>query len=192
MLPSTNPIPDWDFSGVLPPINEDEEPSSPYEVSLRDVVTRFGDTETRRRLLTGLLDFRAELHNAGLEQGFQWIDGSFAENIEEIDDRPPRDIDVVTFFSIPNNHTQLTLLQGFPNLFDHQEVKDTHNVDSYFVPVNQTRPESLVGWAVYWSSLWSHRRGDFLWKGYLQVDLASDGDTEARTELERFDGMGGQ
>ena len=83
-------------------------------------------------------------------------------------------------------------MQAFPSLFDRDVVKDVYEIDSYFVPLNQTRPENLVGWSVYWTSRWSHRREDFLWKGYLQVDLASGGDTEARTELERFDGTGGQ
>ena len=192
MLPSANPIPDWDFSGVIPPIDDDEEPSSPYEVSLRDVVMRFGDTDERRRLLRGLLDFRAELHNAGLVRGFQWIDGSFVENIEDVEGRSPRDVDVVTFLYVPNPYTQESFIQAFPSLFDHNGVKDIYEIDSYFVPLNQTRPENIVDWSVYWNSRWSHRRGDFLWKGYLQIDLASDGDTEARTELERFDGMGGQ
>ena len=82
MLSNISPIPDWDSSGVIP-ANIYGKPASPYGVSLSDMVARFGGTESRQRLLTGLLDFRAELHNAGLVRGFQWIDGSFMENVEE-------------------------------------------------------------------------------------------------------------
>ena len=185
MLPSINPIPDWDVSGFLP-ANDQGQPTSPYEASLSDVVTRFGDTEARRRLFIGLLDFRSELHKAGLAQGFQWIDGSFVENIEDIEDRSPRDIDVVTFFHIPYNHTQETLLQQFPNVFHRQKVKDTHKIDSYFVTLNQVTSARLISRSIYWNSLWSHNR-DNVWKGYLQLDLAHHEDTEARTKLERLD-----
>lgn len=188
MLPTVRPIPEWDISGVLPASYEGD-PVSPYEVSLLDVVVRFGDTEVRRRLLSGLLDFRAELHNAGLEQGFQWINGSFVENIEDIEGRSPRDIDVVTFCYIPGTHTQVSLFQENPDTFDKQRVQDTHHVDAYIVFLNQVSPERLISRSSYWNSLFSHDRLN-LWKGYVQVDLASDRDTEARTELERLDGMG--
>ena len=190
MLPNLNPIPDWDVSGVLPASHEGD-PSSPYEVSLLDMVGRFSVSETRRQLLTGLLNFRAELHSAGLEQGFQWIDGSFVEHIEEVDDRPPRDIDVVTFFYIPNNHTQETIARQFPDIFNHGGIKDTHKIDSYFVPLNQISPERLIGRSMYWNSLWSHNRDNHR-KGYLQVGLERHEDAEARAELERLDGIGEQ
>lgn len=185
ILPNISRIPDWDASGILPASYEGE-PASPYEVSLIDLVTRLGDTGARRRLLVGLLDFRAELHDAGLAQGFQWIDGSFAENIEEVENRPPRDIDVVTFSHIPENYTQETLMRQFPDVFNHQAIKDTFKIDSHFVFLNQVSSERLIRLSMYWNNLWSHRRGDFLWKGYLQVDLAGGQDFEARVELERL------
>lgn len=143
-------------------------------------------------MLKGLLDFRAKLHDASLVRGFQWIDGSFVENAEETRERPPDDIDVVTFFRIPVNHSQETLARTFPELFDHWAVKNMHGIDSYYVPINQTTPESLVNQSVYWNGLWSHRKKDFLWKGYLQVSLESGQDTDALAELERLDGIGRQ
>ncbi len=190
MLPNLIPIPNWDVSGVLPASYEGE-PASPYAVSLLDIVQRFSVSEERRRLLMGLLNFRAELHSAGLEQGFQWVDGSFVEHIEEIDDRSPRDIDVVTFFYIPNNHTQETIVRQFPNIFNHTGIKDTHKIDSYFVPLNQISPENLISLSMYWNSLWSHNRDNY-WKGYLQVGLGRHEDSEARVELERLDHLGEQ
>ena len=188
MLPNTSPIPEWDISGVLP-ASDEGDPISPYIASLSDLVARFGDTDERRRLLMGLLDFRAELHNAGLVRGFQWIDGSFVENTEEIENRAPRDIDVVTFCYIPDTHTQESLFQGNPDTFDKQRVYDTHKVDAYIVFLNQVSSERLISRSIYWNSLFSHDRLDFR-KGYLQVDLASGQDTQARTELEILDDLG--
>ena len=190
ILPTISPIPDWDASGILPASHEGD-PSSPYVASLFDVVARFGDTAARRRLLMGLLDFRVELHNAGLDQGFQWIDGSFVENIEGIEDRPPRDIDVVTFMRIPNQYTPEGLVQAFPRLFNHQGVKESYAIDSYFVPLNQVSPETIVSRSVYWNNLWSHNR-DNVRKGYLQVDLARCEDTAARIQLGQLDSAGEQ
>lgn len=31
-------------------------------------------------------------------KGFQWLDSSFLENIEAAESRPPRDLDVLTFY----------------------------------------------------------------------------------------------
>ncbi|WP_426763559.1 DUF6932 family protein [Hafnia paralvei] len=33
----------------------------------------------------------------GLAEGFQWVDGSFTENVELIERRTPNDVDVVIF-----------------------------------------------------------------------------------------------
>jgi hypothetical protein len=39
-----------------------------------------------------------------------------------------------------------------------------------------TSPEWLVTQTRYWYGLFSHRRGDALWKGMLQLPLESDDD----------------
>ena len=185
--PST--IPDWDYDGVLP-ANDVEHPTSgvrsPYTVSLFEVVAHFGNTEPRRRLLRGLLDFRAELHKAGLIRGFQWIDGSFAENVEERDARSPNDIDVVTFLYIPNEYSGETLIRDFGSLFDRGSLKQAYAIDSYYVQLNQTTAEEIVNESTYWYSLWSHTRNG-TWKGYLQIDLAGDDDEQARLQLDQID-----
>ena len=91
--------------------------------------------------MTGLLDFRSELHKAGLMRGFQWIDGSFIENIEESEQRRPGDVDLVTFFHIPDKHTGDSLLRDFPVLFDNPKARTRYGVDAYFVQLNQVTPE---------------------------------------------------
>ena len=191
--PST--IPDWDSDSVLPANVVDGPTSavrSPYTVSLFDLIARFGNTQPRRRLLRGLLDFRVELHKAGLIRGFQWINGSFAENVEERYDRPPNDIDLVTFFYIPDEYSAEMLVRNFCSLFDQINLKNDYAVDAYYVSLNQATAEEIINISIYWYSLWSHTRGG-KWKGYLQIDLAGYDDEQARLQLDQLDkDKGGQ
>lgn len=71
---------------------------SPYPCSTVDFCRRFGFSPERRAILTGFLDFREKLQAGGLVTGFQWLDGSFLEDIEAREDRAPRDLDVVTVY----------------------------------------------------------------------------------------------
>lgn len=187
-----NSIPDWDAEGIIPPRDHECPASrerSPYRASLIDLVRRFGNTHSRRNLLSGLLDFRAELHRAGLTRGFQWIDGSFVEDVEKTRKRPPCDIDVVTFYYIPDEQTEASLKEKFPTLFNRAAVKEQYGIDSY--PISLKQPaledtlEKIVERVTYWYSVWSHTC-DMQWKGYVQVDLDDGQDTNARDEL---DGM---
>lgn len=186
-----NSIPDWDAEGIIPPRDHEcpaSQERSPYRASLINLVRRFGNTDNRRTLLSGLLDFRAELHKAGLTRGFQWIDGSFVEDVENRKEcpHPPKDIDVVTFFYIPDGQTQASLYGEFPVLFDSFAAKERYGVDAYPVPLNQTVPENLVENVTYWYSLWSQSRSEVEWKGYVQVDLDASQDAGARAELGRM------
>jgi hypothetical protein len=187
-------IPDWSGKGVLPPINSgspDQADRSPYEVSLIDLVLRFATSTERYDLLNGFLRYRRALHAAGLTHGFQWVDGSFLEDIETREGRPPRDIDVVTFFFLPDGKFQETLFQQDSHLFDPRETKRAFHVDAYFVQLDGESPEPLVAQSVYWYSMWSHRRnGD--WKGYLQIDLSSKEDDIAKGNLGGAPSQGGQ
>ena len=187
-------IPNWSPRGVLPPINSAQPTStdrSPYRVSLIDFVLRFGNTEPRRRILEGFLDFRSALHEVGVDNGFQWINGSFVENIEMIEGRAPRDIDVVTFFHMPGGKNQETLSQAAPRLFDPPATKEDYRVDAYFVQLNTDMPEALVAQYAYWDRLWSHRR-DGQRKGYVQIDLSPADDQEAKTKFDSMVNEGGQ
>ena len=189
MTSGTDMIPDWDYDGVLP-ANDTDDPTSavrsPYTVPLFDLIARFGNTQARRNLLRGLLSFRVELHRAGLTRGFQWIDGSFAENVEGRRGRPPNDIDLVTFFYIPDGYTWDALADNFSSLFDQTSLKNGYDVDAYYVQLNQTTSEEIIDESLYWYSLWSHTRGG-KWKGYLQIALASDEDEQVRLQLDQMD-----
>ena len=95
-------IPDWNAQGVLPPINPASPTSfdrSPYQISLTDLVLRYATSAARETILGGFLRFRAALHAAGLIQGFQWIDGSFLEHIELIEERS------ASFWKFPHKRT---------------------------------------------------------------------------------------
>ena len=94
-------IPAWNALGLLPPIDPTTPTAverSPYPVSLKDLVLRFGTSPERKAILTGFLEYRAILHQFGVQHGFQWLDGSFMEEIEILEGRPPMDLDVVPLF----------------------------------------------------------------------------------------------
>ncbi len=173
-------IPDWSAQGVIPPVDVIDPASanrSPYRVSLTDLVLRFDTSEQRRGILAQLMQYRAALHAVGLTLGFQWVDGSFLEQVEVLESRPPSDLDVVTFYQLAPGATQADVLAKSPDLFDHDKVKASHHVDAYLVSL-QSPAENLIEQSVYWYSVWSHRR-DWAWKGYVQVDLAPADDAAA-------------
>ena len=182
-------LPLWNALGVIPPIDEQQPVSaerSPYFVSLTDFVLRFGSTPERRVVLDGLMRYRTALHAVGLVTGFQWLDGSFLENVELLEARAPNDIDVVTFFDLPAGKTQLNLQQQAPDLFPttrdaHQKLKDSYCVDAYVEHLGKA-PTRLVRQSSYWYSMWSHRRNQ-VWKGYVQIDLVPTDDAVAIAEL---------
>lgn len=179
-------IPDWNAERVLPPIRPAATGSSPdrspYVVDLPSLVDRFGTSLDRKRILNGMLSFRAALHGAGIQSGFQWLDGSFLEHVEVLEGRPPRDIDVVTFFELPAGRTQAALSQQFPALFDPTATKNSYHVDAYFVQLGQPTGQPQVKTVAYWYSMWSHRRSG-LWKGFVQVSLDPAQDAAAQALL---------
>ena len=193
MLANPNPIPEWDSRGLLPPYlgeagaSPDSSPRSPYYVSLAQMALRFGNTAARRELLNGLLAFRATLHQAGLTRGFQWVNGSFVTDIMQIANREPRDIDVVTFFHLPDGHTPESLAQELPELFDRNNNRTQYRVDALFTVLDNDNMRYMASRFAYFNSLWSHTRedqtGEWRWKGYLDLDLSDQEDAVARIAL---------
>lgn len=178
------PIPDWNAFGVLPPAQGGPTAAgrSPYTVSLTDMVLHFSASPARCAILDGFLRYRSALHAAGLTTGFQWVNGSFVENVEEQEGRPPNDIDVVTFYHLPVGSTQAALAAAHRDVFifdlaSKQRLKTTYRVDAYMESLGRA-PEKLVERSWYWYSMWAHRRND-QWKGYLQVDLSPAHDQDA-------------
>lgn len=176
-------IPQFTQSGVLPPFALGQDPTvpsavSPYKTSLLDFVKHFSTSEERRHILRGFLNYRIELKAFGVINGHQWIDGSFVENIESTQNRPPNDIDLVTFGHRPNhlliqNDWSEAVNQRL-DLFLSSHSKNTYQCDAYFVDLSLP-PEVIVSNTAYWFGLFSHRRDSFIWKGMLEISLV---DTE--------------
>ena len=93
-------IPELNQSGVLPPFIPEYGPTdsarmAPYRTTILEFVQRYSQTKERVIILKGLLAYREQLRNIGVTDGFHWIDGSFVENVEQNQNRPPSDIDEV-------------------------------------------------------------------------------------------------
>lgn len=170
-------IPPFNISGVLPPFVGHSPTNlanmSPYEVKISEVIARFATTVERVNILNGLLKYRQDLRKIGVNQGFQWLDGSFLENVEITRNRPPQDMDLVTFAAIPPELDQKQLIKDYPHLFIREETKKHYYCDAFLVDLNK-RPELLVNETRYWFGLFSHQRASSIWKGMLKVDMVSD------------------
>ncbi len=174
---TTAVIPAWNANGVIPPVNSAGPTSaerSPYVVSLSEFVLRFASSAKRKQILNGFLQYRGRLHSVGLATGFQWLDGSFLENVETTESRDPNDLDIVTFYSLPVGVTQQQVQSQASDLFptnaiERARLKAAYFVDPFFVSLGSWAP-MLVQQCTYWYSVWAHRR-DSTWKGYLQIDL---------------------
>lgn len=175
-------IPANTMSGVLPPYigesSADPAGVSPYEVDFSDVVFRYATSPARVEILTGLFNYRKALAAIGIAQGFQWLDGSFVEDVETLRGRPPGDIDIVTFArrTVEDPREWYSVLVSNPHLFDPEVAKATFKCDAYFVDLS-VAPELLVSNTAYWFNLFSHQRGAAAtWKGMIKVSLTSDDD----------------
>jgi hypothetical protein len=180
-------IPSWNMEGVFPPIWPGEDgvsPNrSPYPATSTEVVDVFATSTDRQMILHGLLEYRQALYTAGIVDGFQWLDGSFMEDVESHQGRSPNDIDVVTYLRIPAGETQGTVARKAPHLFDHAKVKTTYRVDSYYEILGEPFAERHVLKLSYWYSMWSHNRNQ-TWKGFVRVNLDPTEDVLARQVLQ--------
>ena len=176
-------VPEWDERGLIPPVIGDG-PQGPYVISPLEIVERFGSTKKRRDLLTGLLGLRSALYSAGILFGFQWINGSFVEDVEQRRKKAPSDIDVVTFISLTQS-SQQGFLRKYPSLFG-KLAKTAYGIDSFLVSLDDP-VESIVENSAYWNNLWSHSRETYEWKGYLRMSLSLQDDGEARIALKRLE-----
>lgn len=172
----------WNNRGLLNPISSPlGMKRAPYIVSLQELVERFATSPARCKILKGFLAYRRELRAIGIVEGFQWIDGSFVEDIEALDSRAPNDIDLVTFYKTPAGETQESLFNKNPLLFPSNEeekakLKEKFPVDGSMSSLD-AKQRPLIKQVIFWYSLWSHRR-DQTWKGFLQVELDNQDDAE--------------
>lgn len=179
------PIPGFTIDGIIPPftgIGPGDDPSlmSPYEADALEVVVRLGTSVKRREILGKWLDHRSALRGIGLQTGFQWLDGSFLEEKE------PRDLDIVSFLNLPTNVETEEEQTAFFNinleLLDRDQVKLQFQLDAFFLALSMS-PETLVLLSRYYLQLFSHQRESYLWKGMIQVRLEDANDGGAREQL---------
>jgi hypothetical protein len=174
-------IPEYTRDGFLPPFMGDAlspEDRSPYLVTPQELVSLFGTSPERRALIRGFLAFRRRLRLFGFVEGFQWIDGSFVEQVELKRGRPPADIDVVTFVGPAVGYATQEAFEAAcracPEIFEAAKVKRAYGCDAYFVNLTSA-PGFVVDRVAYWAGLLSHTRTK-AWKGILALDLCDDGD----------------
>jgi hypothetical protein len=179
-------IPDLTISGVLPPFVGSPTNSasmSPYATTLVRVAQKFCGSPARAEILRGFLAYRRELSRIGIVNGYQWLSGSFLENIEVLEKRNPRDVDIVTICHRPVPYgTDYEAWADFFSanlpLFDSSQTKLAFHCDARFVDLD-TDSFSIVDQTRFWFGLFSHRRGG-LWKGMLRVPLqVTQDDTDA-------------
>jgi len=159
---------------------------SPFPATVVETAQRFCGSPARVTIFRGFLEYRRTLASLGFVLGFQWLSGSFIEDIEQLEGRNPKDVDIVSFCVAPA-HCQTAddikaIVTANPEVFQPANAKTRFHCDPYFVNL-QLHPVNTVHQARYWFGLFSHRRGG-LWKGLLQVPLAvSQDDADAETYL---------
>lgn len=174
-------IPPFNYSGVLPPFvgGDPRDPTqvSPYDTSMENLVDRYATTPERRAILNGLCSLRDRFRTFGIVEGYQWLCGSCTENIEILENRPPGDIDVITFAYRPTHimgrAEWLQFFRDNRDFFNPDVVKHHHMCHAFYVDLNKP-PHLIVADTSYWFGLFSHRR-DGVWKGMLRVGLRDDG-----------------
>ena len=180
-------IPPFDHNDVLPPYLGDNPAIggalSPYRTDIVEFCKRFATSRERIEILKGFVQFRLDCIRFGVRYGFQWIDGSFIEDIEKSGKRSPNDIDVVSFiFNLTRSQKQIIANQ-FKAFVNPPLCKQSYRVDHYLVEAD-SNPVTTIGMVKYWNQLFGHNRKG-VWKGMVEIPLCADeqADTEALNYL---------
>jgi hypothetical protein len=170
------PVPDFNHNRVLPPhLGDPRLPTqlSPFPVTASDVCAKLATSDERREILRGWLLFREQLSQLGITEGFQWLDGSFVEEVEISEARPPKDLDIVTFYFRPLGMKPLDFMslvqKDLPEFLDRDLSKKKFKLDHFPITLSSDG-KAVVEQTRYWTGLFSHRR-DGVWKGILRVEL---------------------
>jgi len=146
---------------------------------MEEICQKWGSDPVRRNILSGLLRLRQDLLAVGLQNGFQWLDGSFVEDCESRNSRSPGDVDVITFFHPyilnPQAPTNLVATLGNSVL-----TKGQYQVHHMYVPL-LLPPDQLVNHTHFWYGLFTHTKSDNVRKGILRVELNSPPEDAAAT-----------
>jgi len=179
------PIPQFDHNLVLPPhIGNPAHGSdlvSPYPATTIELVNRFATSNERVSILKGFLQFRAQLQNFGLINGFQWLDGSFLEDIETQENRAPRDLDLITMYWGYDREFQLLLVNALPEFRDKDLAKKSYLIDHFGFDAGES-PSFTIELTRYWVQLFTHNRNK-VWKGMIRIGLNTPADDGIAMQL---------
>lgn len=162
---------------------------SPYRASVDELVLRFGTTARRSQYLRGLLNLRRDLRAQGIEEGQQWIDGSFVED-KEARGLEPGDIDIVTLFERPVGMADSASWAAFSrpllsSLFNPAFCKAAYNCEAFYIDLG-LNGVNTARQSAFWFGLFSHQRATFRWKGVVEIPLGPTAiDISASDELTR-------
>lgn len=172
------PIPAFDHNEVIPPHlgnPASQNDLSPYPCSIMELCTHFATTTQRIEILKGYVNFRRRMTTEGIIHGFQWLDGSFLENIEVSEKRPPNDLDLITLYANVPQATQQNILNVFPEFANATLSKQGYRLDHYPFDIS-IHPAHTVEFTRYWVQLFSHKKSNGIWKGMLQLPINTDAD----------------
>lgn len=179
-------IPNFNHNHVIPPhignpTNRNE--LSPYPCDTLEFCKKFATSKERIEILKGFLSFREQINKVGIKSGFQWLNGSFTEDVETRENRPPNDLDLVTFYKGLTPSIVSNINTTFEEFKSPVLSKSKFKLDNYSVDYAYT-PEATIEQTRYWLQLFSHNRLD-VWKGILRIELNTpDIDKEALEFLE--------
>ncbi len=183
------PLPPFDIRGLLPPVNGSNPTHpdrSPYFCTMTELCSALGTSDHRKELLRNLIGYRALIGSDDFVAGIQFINGSFVENIEAIEGRQPKDIDVFSILMPPAKYVNKPVLwQTTGSVFWQNEIADNpknkarFSLDVYGLIVDVSNLGNFLQQSLYWYSLFSHKRTNHDWKGFAAVPLNAADDQTA-------------
>jgi len=168
-------IPAFNDTHLLPPYRGEEGDErehgnlSPYLCTTLELCKVFGKTKERIEMLQGLILFRERLIKENIISGFQWLYGSFSEEIEILEKRSPNDIDLITFFWNISHDDLMNLTESFPEFFNIEKSKKIFNLDHLNLDIGRS-PAFSMNAISDMMQLCTHSRYG-IWKGILRLEL---------------------
>lgn len=117
------PIPDYVTGGILP--------TGIHDCDLAEIEAVFVYNNKRRNVWNSFMLYLSQLI-AIQEVNVVYVDGSFITDKENFTDNnePPNDVDIVLEFA--DLQTLNLIASQYPDLVNHDQVKQTYNVDLWF------------------------------------------------------------
>lgn len=159
---------------------------SPHRFTIENFIISFAYSPERLQLISGFLEYRKYLRSLGVIRGFHWIGGSFVEAIEKIGNRPPGDIDVVTFAIQNINDGNRNSLRNLSSKIhsDRAKIKKYLFIDGYLGDlspnfINYSEREFVYGF-IFWYEMYSYSKNTETRKGFIEIPIETlDNDNNA-------------